>query len=39
MAIAQLNRTLSERQTQAIITFLQTLTGEYRGAPVIGAMP
>jgi cytochrome c peroxidase len=34
MGAAQLDRTLSEEQTKAIVAFLNTLTGNYRGAPV-----
>jgi cytochrome c peroxidase len=37
MAAAQLDRTLSDRQVDSIVAFLQTLTGNYRGAPVAGA--
>jgi cytochrome c peroxidase len=37
MGIAQLDRTLSEEQIEAIVAFLNTLTGTYRGAPVIAA--
>jgi cytochrome c peroxidase len=39
MANAQLDRTLSDQQIEAIVAFLQTLTGTYRGAPVIAAPP
>ena len=39
MATAQLDRTLSEEQIEAIVAFLNTLTGTYRGAPVIAAPP
>lgn len=39
MAAAQLNRTLSDQQTDAIVAFLHTLTGTYRGAPVKAASP
>jgi cytochrome c peroxidase len=39
MAAAQLNRTLSEPQIGAIVAFLQTLTGNYRGNPVAAAPP
>ena len=35
MAAAQLNWTLTEPQTTAIVAFLHTLTGNYRGKPVI----
>jgi cytochrome c peroxidase len=37
MAAAQLNSTLTDRQVSAIVAFLQTLTGQYRGLPVGGA--
>jgi cytochrome c peroxidase len=37
MAAAQLDRTLSDQQVDSIVAFLQTLTGTYRGAPVVGA--
>jgi len=39
MAAAQLDRTLSDQQTTAIVAFLRTLTGTYRGRPVTEAMP
>ena len=39
MAAAQLDRTLSAAQIDAIVAFLRTLTGTYRGAPVGGAQP
>jgi cytochrome c peroxidase len=39
MAAAQLDRTLSDQQVDSIVAFLQTLTGTYRGAPVVGAAP
>jgi cytochrome c peroxidase len=35
MAIAQLDERLSDRQIGKIVAFLQTLTGTYRGAPVV----
>jgi cytochrome c peroxidase len=38
MGYAQLNSTLTDRQVNAIVAYLQTLTGNYRGAPV-GAPP
>jgi cytochrome c peroxidase len=38
MGLAQLNSTLTEQQVDAIVAYLQTLTGKYRGAPV-GASP
>ena len=34
MALAQLDRKLSDEQVHAIVAFLDTLTGEYRGTPV-----
>jgi cytochrome c peroxidase len=39
MAAAQLDRTLSATQVDAIVAFLHTLTGTYRGAPVTEAQP
>jgi cytochrome c peroxidase len=39
MAAAQLNKTLSEPEVEAIVAFLQTLTGNYRGNPVTAASP
>jgi cytochrome c peroxidase len=39
MANAQLNRTLNDQQIEAIVAFLQTLTGNYRGNPVTPASP
>ena len=38
MGLAQLNSTLTEGQVKSIVAYLQTLTGNYRGAPV-GAPP
>jgi cytochrome c peroxidase len=38
MGYAQLNSTLTDQQVNAIVAYLQTLTGNYRGAPV-GASP
>jgi cytochrome c peroxidase len=38
MGLAQLNTTLTDQQVKAIVAYLQTLTGNYRGAPV-GAAP
>ena len=38
MGLAQLNSTLTDQQVRAIVAYLQTLTGKYRGAPV-GASP
>jgi cytochrome c peroxidase len=34
MGIAQLNSTLTDQQVKAIVAYLQTLTGNYRGAAV-----
>jgi cytochrome c peroxidase len=34
MGIAQLDRTLTDQQIAAIVAFLETLTGTYRGQPV-----
>ena len=34
MGLAQLNSTLTDQQVSAIVTYLRTLTGKYRGAPV-----
>jgi len=39
MAAAQINRTLSDQQTAAIVAFLHTLTGNYRGKPVTATSP
>ncbi|MBV8919240.1 MAG: c-type cytochrome [Bradyrhizobium sp.] len=39
MAAAQLDRTLSDQQVASLVLFLKTLTGNYRGAPVVGAAP
>jgi cytochrome c peroxidase len=39
MAAAQINRTLSGPQIGAIVAFLHTLTGNYRGNPVVAASP
>jgi cytochrome c peroxidase len=38
MGLAQLNSTLTDQQVKAIVAYLQTLTGKYRGVPV-GAAP
>jgi cytochrome c peroxidase len=38
MGMAQLNATLTDQQVKAIVAYLQSLTGNYRGAPV-GAAP
>jgi cytochrome c peroxidase len=37
MAAAQLDRSLTGQQIASIVAFLQTLTGIYRGSPVVGA--
>lgn len=34
MGVAQLNTALTDQQVIAIVAYLQTLTGQYRGAPV-----
>jgi cytochrome c peroxidase len=39
MAFAQLDATLSDQQIDAIVAFLNTLTGTYRGVPVTPAPP
>jgi cytochrome c peroxidase len=39
MAAAQLDQELSDQSVQAIVAFLPTLTGNYRGAPVVAAPP
>ncbi len=39
MAAAQLDRTLTDQQVASVVAFLRTLTGNYRGAPVVGAKP
>jgi cytochrome c peroxidase len=38
MGLAQLNSTLTDQQVKAIVAYLQSLTGNYRGTPV-GAPP
>ncbi|MCC8935530.1 cytochrome-c peroxidase [Bradyrhizobium sp. CCBAU 51753] len=38
MALAQLNARLTDAQVKALVAYLQSLTGEYRGVPV-GAAP
>jgi cytochrome c peroxidase len=38
MGLAQLNSTLTDQQVKAIVAYLQTLTGKYRGA-LVGASP
>jgi cytochrome c peroxidase len=37
MGVAQLNSTLTDQQVNAIVAFLHTLTGRYRGVPVGGS--
>jgi len=37
MGFAQLNATLTDQQVQALVAYLRSLTGQYRGAPVGGA--
>jgi cytochrome c peroxidase len=37
MGAAQLGRALSDQQVGSIVAFLKTLTGNYRGEPVVGA--
>ncbi|WP_225703516.1 cytochrome-c peroxidase [Bradyrhizobium cenepequi] len=39
MAAAQLDRSLTDDQVSALVAFLQTLTGNYRGIPVKAAPP
>jgi cytochrome c peroxidase len=39
MGDAQLDQILSDQQIKAIVAFLDTLTGTYRGAPVVAASP
>ena len=39
MSNAQLDQTLSDQQMKAIVAFLNTLTGTYRGALVVAASP
>ncbi|MET4385482.1 cytochrome c peroxidase [Bradyrhizobium sp. F1.4.3] len=36
MGFAQLNATLTDQQVQALVAYLHSLTGQYRGAPVGG---
>jgi cytochrome c peroxidase len=38
MGLAQLNSTLTDQQVKAIVAYLQSLTGKYRGA-LVGASP
>jgi cytochrome c peroxidase len=37
MALAQLNATLTDQQAKALVAFLNSLTGTYRGVPVGGS--
>jgi hypothetical protein len=39
MAAAQLDQDLSEQQVETIVGFLKTLTGKYRGVPVVAKQP
>jgi cytochrome c peroxidase len=39
MAAAQLNRTVTDQQVGEIVTFLRTLTGTFRGKPVVAPAP
>jgi cytochrome c peroxidase len=39
MATAQLNQNLTDDQVASLVSFLNTLTGTYRGKPVVGAEP
>ena len=39
MGYAQLDQRLSDQQIEAIVAFLNTLTGTYRGFPVVAAPP
>ncbi|MCA1474224.1 c-type cytochrome [Bradyrhizobium sp. NBAIM08] len=39
MAAAQLDRTLNDEQVAALVAFLGSLTGNYRGKPVTGVAP
>jgi cytochrome c peroxidase len=39
MAAAQLDRTLTDQQVGLLAGFLKTLTGNYRGTPVVGTSP
>jgi cytochrome c peroxidase len=39
MAAAQLDRTLTDQQVASLVLFLKTLTGNYRGSPLVGAAP
>jgi cytochrome c peroxidase len=37
MAASQLDRSLTDQQVDSLVAFLRTLTGNYRGSPVMGA--
>jgi cytochrome c peroxidase len=39
MGFAQLNETLTDEQIQDVVSFLDTLTGSYKGVPVTSAAP
>jgi cytochrome c peroxidase len=39
MGLAQLDRALSDQQVTAIVAFLKTLTGKFRGHPVVATVP
>jgi cytochrome c peroxidase len=39
MSAAQLDQTLTDQQVDAIVAFLRTLTGTYRGVPVVAGPP
>jgi cytochrome c peroxidase len=39
MGAAQLDQRLTDQQVEAIVAFLNTLTGTYRGVPVIAPPP
>ena len=39
MGSAQLDRDLTKQQIASLVSFLNTLTGNYRGQPVVGAKP
>ena len=39
MATAQLNRSLTDQQVTLLVAFLNSLTGNYRGSPVVAAKP
>ena len=39
MAASQLDRSLTDQQVDSLVAFLRTLTGNYRGSPVLAAAP